>query len=71
MEEQAEEISSEEELSEEEEPHTQRFSVVIVWPPGSVERLGPGDLQAVIEEAISELDETAAVGVTEIAEPTY
>lgn len=61
----------EEIYSEEEEPHTQRFTVVIVWPPGSSERMSPGDIGAIIEDAIAELDEEATVDVTEIAEPTY
>ncbi len=59
------------ELSEEEEPRTQRFSVVVLWSHESDERIDPGEVQSVLSEAIIELDGDAIVEVIEINEPTY
>ena len=58
-------------LSKEEEPNTQRFSVVVIWSPGSADRIGPDDVQRILRDAVAEIDPRAAVQVAEIAEPLY
>lgn len=64
-------VRYDEEIDEEEQSRAQRFSVVVVWSPGSDERLSPSDLQVAIENEVLELDEAATVEVTEVIEPTY
>lgn len=62
------EIYGEEEVGEEETPHTQRFSVTIVWSPENEDRLSPSDLRVIIEDAIADLDPDSTVEVTESVE---
>jgi hypothetical protein len=59
------------EMSVEEEPCTQRFSVTVIWSAACDERVDPGEMQSVLADALAELDDDAVVEVTEINEPTY
>lgn len=59
------------ELSDEEEPRTQRFDVTVIWPTESDQHIDQGELKTVINDAIMELDSDAVVDVTEIDEPTF
>lgn len=65
------EVEEREELKDEEEARTQRFSVVVMWSPESDERLSPSDLQVIIDDGLMDIDEDASVEVTEVIEPTY
>lgn len=60
-----------EELSEEEHPHRQRFSVIILWSQESGKRISPGEMETIIRDAVTAADEGATVDVAEIPEPTY
>jgi hypothetical protein len=60
-----------EELNNEEQLTTQRFSVVVIWSADSDERIIQGDLQSIIHDSISDLDEDATVEVSEVIEPSY
>jgi hypothetical protein len=63
-----EEIYGDEEVGDEETPHTQKFSVTIVWSPENEDRLSPSDLRVIIEDAIADLDPESTVEVSELAD---
>jgi len=55
----------------EEQPHTQRFSITIVWSRNSVETVSPDDVQSIVQDALSEIDSDVTVEVSEVLEPMY
>jgi hypothetical protein len=60
-----------EELTEEEDVPTQRFSVVIMWSEDSDGHIDQSELHTAIHDAVMELDHEAVVEVVEMNEPTY
>ena len=59
------------ELNHEEELTTQRFSVVIIWSSESDGKITQGDIERIIQDSVSDLDENATAEVSEVVEPSY
>jgi hypothetical protein len=58
-------------MSEEEQPQRQRFSITVVWPQDSNEVISPDEIAEVIQDALSDIDQGVTVEVSEIVEPSY